>query len=148
MNYKILTATLIVLIKSMMAFSGDVNYLPQRGKNKIVANCISFDHFKSISLCKLTDANTSLGQLTDTGGHMGGLLCSNSSNDIMNIEGETQVITSVSQIQEKDMFGRVGETASMNSIIAIEVGRDLILGIYNILDRNSGLVNSLKLIKI
>ncbi len=46
-----------------------------------------------------------------------------------------------------EMASRVVETASMNPNIAIEVGRELIPGIYNIQVRNGGLVSSSRLIK-
>ncbi len=46
-----------------------------------------------------------------------------------------------------DMGGRVVETASMNPVVAIEVGRELIPGIYNAAARNGDLVSSSRLIK-
>lgn len=46
-----------------------------------------------------------------------------------------------------DMASRVVETASINPNIAIEVGRELIPGIYNIQVRNGELVSSSRLIK-
>ncbi len=81
MNHRILTATLIVSIKSISAFCGDLDYV-QKPK------------------CEISD-----------------------------------------------VVGRVIETAWMNPNIAIEVGRELIPGIYNIQVRNGGLVSSSRLIK-
>lgn len=46
-----------------------------------------------------------------------------------------------------DMGGRVVETASMNPVVAIEVGREFIPGIYNAAARNGDFVSSSRLIK-
>ncbi len=46
-----------------------------------------------------------------------------------------------------EMASRVVETASMNPIVAIEVGRELIPGIYNAPVRNGANVSSSRLIK-
>jgi hypothetical protein len=88
-----------------------------------------------------------VGQLIDMGDHMSVVVYPNPSNDVFIIELESEVLTSVSQVVITDMAGRVVETASMNPNIAIEVGRELIPGIYNIQVRNGGLVSSSRLIK-
>ena len=146
-NHRLLTATLIVSTKSITAYSGDVNYLTQHSKDKIGASCGSFDCTKLSSRSKSMDENTVVGQLIDMGDHMSVVVYPNPSNDVFIIELESEVLTSVSQVVITDMAGRVIETASMNPNIAIEVGRELIPGIYNIQVRNGGLVSSSRLIK-
>jgi hypothetical protein len=46
-----------------------------------------------------------------------------------------------------DLAGRAVETASMNPVVAIEVGREFIPGIYNAAARNGDFVSSSRLIK-
>jgi hypothetical protein len=130
-----------------VAISGAVNHLTQHSKDKIGASCGSFDCTKLSSRSKSMDENTVVGQLIDMGDHMSVVVYPNPSNDVFIIELESEVLTSVSQVVITDMAGRVVETASMNPNIAIEVGRELIPGIYNIQVQNGELVSSSRLVK-
>ncbi len=71
---------------------------------------------------------------------------------IISIESITAFSGDLKYVQMPDgyitgMAGRVVETASMNPNIAIEVGRELIPGMYNITVSNGGMISSSRLIK-
>jgi hypothetical protein len=130
-----------------VAISGAVNHLTQHSKDKIGASCGSFDCTKLSSRSKSVDENTVVGQLFELGDHMSVVVYPNPSNDVFIIEVESEELTNVSKVIISDMMGRVVETATMNPNVAIEVGRELIPGMYNITVSNGGMVSSSRLIK-
>ena len=130
-----------------VAISGAVNHLTQHSKDKIGASCGSFDCTKLSSRSKSVDENTVVGQLFELGDHMSVVVYPNPSNDVFIIEVESEELTNVSKVIISDMMGRVVEAATMNPNVAIEVGRELIPGMYNITVSNGGMVSSSRLIK-
>jgi hypothetical protein len=75
------------------------------------------------------------------------LVYPNPSSDVFMIELESDEITTVSDVIITDMAGRVVESVKINPNVAIEVGRDLIPGIYNIQVKNGVTVSSSRLVK-
>jgi hypothetical protein len=127
------------------SISGANTHLTQHSKDGIGVCGKTYDCANLSARSKLDGPNI-VGQLL-TAGELSFMVYPNPSDDRFMIEVESEGVTTVSQVRILDMSGRIVETATLNSNVAIEVGRDLIPGIYNIQVSNGGMVSSSRLIK-
>ena len=129
-----------------VSISGATSHLTQHSKDAIGVCGTTYNCSNLSARSKSMDEN-SVGQLMDLGEHMSVLVYPNPSDNVFMIKLESEEITTVSDVFITDMAGRVVESAKINPNVAIEVGRDLIPGIYNIQVRNGATVSSSRLIK-
>ena len=127
------------------SISGAKSHLTQHSKDGIGVCGTTYDCSK-LSARSKQDESGVVGQLLTTG-ELSFMVYPNPSDDRFMIEVESEGVTTVSQVRILDMSGRIVETATLKANVAIEVGRDLIPGIYNIQVSNGGMVSSSRLIK-
>jgi hypothetical protein len=130
-----------------VSISGAKSHLTQHSKDAIGTCGKTYSCSNLSGRSKLADDNSEVGQLMDLGEHMSVLVYPNPSSDVFMIELESDEITTVSDVIITDMAGRVVESVKINPNVAIEVGRDLIPGIYNIQVKNGATVSSSRLVK-
>jgi len=127
------------------SISGAKNHLTQHSKDGIGVCGTTYDCSK-LSARSKQDESGVVGQLL-TAGELSFMVYPNPSDDRFMVEVESEGITSVSVVRITDMLGRIVETATLNPNVAIEVGRNLIPGIYTISISNGGMESSSCLIK-
>jgi hypothetical protein len=127
------------------SISGAKNHLTQHSKDGIGVCGTTYDCSK-LSARSKQDESGVVGQLL-TSGELSFMVYPNPSDDRFMVEVESEGITSVSVVRITDMLGRIVETATLNPNVAIEVGRNLIPGIYTISISNGGMESSSRLIK-
>jgi hypothetical protein len=127
------------------SISGANNHISQHSKDAIGVCGTNYD-CSSLSGRSNNAESKVVGQLL-TAGELSFMVYPNPSDDRFMVEVESEGITTVSQVRILDMSGRIVETANLNPNVAIEVGRDLIPGIYNIQVSNGGMVSTSRLIK-
>ncbi len=130
-----------------VSISGAKSHLTQHSKDAIGTCGKTYSCSNLSGRSKLADDNSEVGQLMDLGEHMSVLVYPNPSSDVFMIELESDEITTVSDVIITDMAGRVVESVKINPNVAIEVGRDLIPGIYNIQVKIGATVSSSRLVK-
>ncbi|MFM2254601.1 MAG: hypothetical protein RLZZ47_90 [Bacteroidota bacterium] len=130
-----------------VSISGAKSHLTQHSKDAIGTCGETYSCSNLSGRSKLADDNSEVGQLMDLGEHTSVLVYPNPSSDVFMIELESDEITTVSDVIITDMAGRVVESVKINPNVAIEVGRDLIPGIYNIQVKNGATVSSSRLVK-
>ncbi len=130
-----------------VSISGAKSHLTQHSKDAIGTCGKTYSCSNLSGRSKLADDNSEVGQLMDLGEHMSVLVYPNPSSDVFMIELESDEITTVSDVIITDMAGRVVESVKINPNVAIEVGRDLIPGVYNIQVKNGATVSSSRLVK-
>jgi hypothetical protein len=127
------------------SISGAKTHLTQHSKDGIGVCGTTYDCSK-LSARSKQDESGVVGQLL-TSGELSFMVYPNPSDDRFMVEVESEGITSVSVVRITDMLGRIVETATLNPNVAIEIGRNLIPGIYTISISNGGMASSSRLIK-
>jgi hypothetical protein len=130
-----------------VSISGAKSHLTQHSKDAIGTCGKTYSCSNLSGRSKLADDNSEVGQLMDLGEHMSVLVYPNPSSDVFMIELESDEITTVSDVIITDVAGRIVESVKINPNDAIEVGKYILPGMYNIQVKNGLTVSSSRMVK-